>query len=90
MFARLRGLSQEAEAWDPFPDVPLVVLTAEKSSLFETRAMRKQYLVFQRELAALSTRSTHQVVDDSHHFIHKEQPEVVIRAIKNVVDQSRR
>ncbi len=86
----LRGLSREAENWGPFPDVPLVVLTAEKSSLFETRAMRKQWLVFQREFAAMSAQSTHIFVDGSHHFIYKDKPEVVIRAIKNVVDQAHR
>ncbi|MCG8476994.1 MAG: alpha/beta hydrolase [Cytophagales bacterium] len=66
----------------PFPDVPIAVLTAgEKSSPLETVKMRKKWLEFQKELAGLSEKSTHVIVEKSGHFIHKDSPDIVIGEI---------
>ncbi len=70
-----------------FPDIPVLVLTAgKKSSALETRKMRKKWLEFQRDLAGLSRTSTHIIVEGSGHFIHKDQPDMVIREIIKLIE----
>jgi len=86
----LQGVLREFETLDEFPNVPLVVLTAEKSSLFETKEMRRQWLAFQQDLAAMSSQSTQKQVEGSFHYIHKSHPELVVRAAQQLVDAARR
>jgi len=86
----LQGAQSEFETLDAFPDVPLVVLTAEKSSLFETKEMRRQWLAFQRELAAMSSQSTQTHVEGSFHYIHKSHSELVVQVVQRLVDAARR
>jgi hypothetical protein len=40
----------------------------------------------QREIAGRSTRSTHTLVADAGHYIQNDQPQVVIDAIREVVE----
>ena len=72
-----------------FPNVPVVILTSEKSSLLSTRAMQAKWSAFQRDLASLSLNATHTVVAGSGHYIHQDRPEVVIEAVKSIVDGAR-
>ena len=77
-------------------DIPLIVLTAEKSQDIE--ALRAKPVVYeqtqivwqalQNELVSLSTNSMHVIAEGSGHFIHLDRPELVIAAIRQVVDQS--
>lgn len=82
----LINIHGEFEGLAPFPDVPLTVLTAERSSVFETSAMRKQWLEFQKDIAGMSSRSVHKIVEDSGHFIHKDKPQAVIDEITRFVN----
>jgi pimeloyl-ACP methyl ester carboxylesterase len=43
----------------------------------------------QKELARLSTRSTHVIAKNSGHFIQFDRPDIVIEAVRKVVDQER-
>jgi pimeloyl-ACP methyl ester carboxylesterase len=43
----------------------------------------------QEELAHLSTRGTHVIAKNSGHYIQLDRPEVIIEAVRNVVDQAR-
>lgn len=43
----------------------------------------------QAELARLSTRSTHMIAKNSGHYIQLDRPELVIEAIRSVMDQAR-
>jgi pimeloyl-ACP methyl ester carboxylesterase len=86
----LENVHAEFDQAAAFPNVPLVVLTAEKSSLLETPAMRKQWLEFQADLAGMSTGAKHQVVEGSGHFIHRDKPQVVIDEITSLVNASRK
>jgi pimeloyl-ACP methyl ester carboxylesterase len=76
-------------------DRPLVVLTAGRydppPDLPEDVAARLGQVnqELQHELAQLSTNSTHIIVDNSGHYIHDEQPNVVVAAIRRVVDAAR-
>lgn len=82
----LKSVHNEFSSIAPFPDIPLIVLTAERSSLFETPGMRKKWLEFQRDLAQMSSKSRHRVVDGSSHFIYRDKPGVVIAEISALID----
>ena len=75
----LYNMNDEFETLDSFPDIPLFVLTAEES-------VKESELWFelQQELASLSSNSIHEVVNETGHFIHNDNPEVVIDAIKTI------
>jgi len=82
-------------------DLPLVILSAKDAQSAE--AMRAEGApddfpfdkfqttsqALQRELASLSTNSTHILVADSGHYIQLDRPEQVIEAIQQLLDQSR-
>jgi len=82
-------------------DLPLIVLSAKYAQSAE--AMRAEGApdnfpfdefqttaqALQRELASLSTNSTHMLVADSGHFIQLDRPEQVIEAIQQLLDRSR-
>lgn len=73
----------------PFPNVPLVVLTSMKKPL-EGERFRKVWLQTQNDLAALSSNSTHTVCNHCGHYIHKDDPKLVVAAVKDIVLQVRR
>lgn len=73
----------------PFPDVPLVVLTSMKKPL-EGARFREVWLQTQTALAALSSESTHTVCNRCGHYIHKDDPTLVVAAVKDIVQQVRR
>lgn len=77
-----------------FANMPLVVLTAgkdEQTALPKpTRiAIAKAWKKNNDELAARSSRGTNRVIPDTHHYIQKEQPGVVIDAVRQVVEEVR-
>ena len=71
-----------------FPNVPLVVLTS-PNKLLEGARFREVWLQTQKALAALSSDSTHTVCRSCGHYIHKDDPKLVIAAVKAVVQQAR-
>lgn len=68
-----------------FGDMPLVVLTAGNSSLDADEQERR---INQTAMTNLS-RNSKQIIADSNHHIHIEQPELVINAIKEVIQSAR-
>ena len=77
----LYNMNDEFETLDSFPDVPLFVLTAEESV-----KESELWYELQQELASLSSNSIHEIVNESGHFIHNDNPEEVIDAIKKIFD----
>jgi pimeloyl-ACP methyl ester carboxylesterase len=67
----------QAAAVSSLRDLPLVVLSGEHHAA--------PYTQWQRDLAQLSSRGRHVVAIDSGHWIHLDHPEVVTRAIREVV-----
>lgn len=67
------------------PDLPLAVLSQGGAGV--NPEQYKAFVELHKELAALSTRSTHTVVPNSGHFIQLDQPQVVIDAVNHVLDQ---
>jgi pimeloyl-ACP methyl ester carboxylesterase len=74
----------------PFPDIPLVVVSAgEKSTWLVSDDFARILEQNQRSLAALSPQGKHIIVKQSGHFVQNDEPEVVVEAIREVVDKAR-
>lgn len=73
------------DAAGSFPDVPLRVLTAEKSNAAANEADFEWWLGLQAELTALSRLGENRIVESSGHFIQKDAPEEVVRAILELI-----
>jgi pimeloyl-ACP methyl ester carboxylesterase len=73
-------------------DLPLVVLTqgyAENDtglSEAEFNELRDINMEMQEELASLSSNNEYIIAEESGHYIHSDQPELVIDAIKKLID----
>jgi pimeloyl-ACP methyl ester carboxylesterase len=52
-------------------------------------SIERESMMMQEEMAALSSHSTHILVEDSGHMVHNDQPEVVIDAILDLLAQIR-
>ncbi len=72
-------------------DRPLVVLTAGVTPTMPgvsdegNAAMRRILLELKEELAGLSTNSDHRIVEGAGHYVHRDRPEAVVAAIRDVV-----
>lgn len=85
----------QAGATGTLGDRPLVVLTAGVGPRLPgvrdevQDAFYETWLVLQAELAALSTNSAHRIVDGATHYIHHDEPDTVVAAVRDVVDAVR-
>jgi pimeloyl-ACP methyl ester carboxylesterase len=82
----------QARATGPFGDLPLVVITAGKPAMVpdEVRAdWERVELEMQTELTQLSTNSTQIIAEQSDNCVQCTEPELVIEAIREVVDAAR-
>lgn len=70
----------------PLPYAPLVVLTAAGGGKVEKLL---SHFEMQADLARRAPNSAHLVVQRSGHFIQRDRPDVVIKAIRDVVEQAR-
>ena len=70
----------------PLPDMPLVVLTGMRK-IVEGPTFREVWLATQKELAV---RGEHVVCESCGHYVHRDQPQLVIDAIRRVVEAARR
>ena len=66
--------------------MPLAVLSEDPDKVYP-REMLPAFLECQDDLPRLSTRSTHVIARGSGHQIQKERPDLVIAAIRQVVEQ---
>jgi pimeloyl-ACP methyl ester carboxylesterase len=81
----------------PYGDMPLIVLTmsAESPEAYpdltpaQVDALNVLWVQMHDELAKLSSRGVNRVVGHTGHYIQKDQPEVVIAAIRQVIEDSR-
>lgn len=72
----------------PFPDVPLAVLTRGKQ-LLESARFYEVWLQTQDALASMSTQSVHSICKRCGHYVHKDNPELVIEAVTSILEQAR-
>ena len=75
-----QSLLQVADSSVDFGDKPLVVLT-------QGRRRPEFWQQMQEDLSRLSRVSDWQVVDDAGHFIHHDRPDVVVDAIRRMLEQ---
>jgi pimeloyl-ACP methyl ester carboxylesterase len=75
-------LAELRRARDPFPDVPVTVLSATRGM---PRRWRAHWTSLQADLAASAPRGRHLVIEGTGHHIPREQPEAVAQAILQVV-----
>ncbi|MBN8846119.1 MAG: alpha/beta hydrolase [Sphingomonadales bacterium] len=69
----------------PFPDVPIYLLRRTKWERLDTLQFRRRVVEMQKEVAALSPCPTEKAVLMAGHYIHRDQPGVVIDTIRKAV-----
>jgi pimeloyl-ACP methyl ester carboxylesterase len=81
----------------PLGDLPLIVLTAGRTPAAPPGAPAEEWAKLQAakrplqaDLARLSRNSRHVIAEKSGHAIHRDEPELVIRSIREVVEAVRR
>lgn len=85
----------QAAATGPFGDLPLAVLSHDPDKPSNdlppelSKSVNKLWETMQEDLAHLSTRSTQTVAKNSGHYIQIDRPDVVIDAVRDVLDQAR-
>ena len=88
-FYNFRQSANEVKHGGKFPDIPLIVLTRGKRVYPESQKgdlMKELWMQLQSELAELSHYSAHIIAKKSGHYIHLDQPQLVIDAILMIVD----
>jgi pimeloyl-ACP methyl ester carboxylesterase len=96
----LKTVIQEFEAWEescvqlkeaeiPFGELPVTVLTAGKPPFDFGASFSDVWMELQAELASASSSANHRVIEDSGHYIHIEQPEIVVEEVRSVVKKLR-
>jgi pimeloyl-ACP methyl ester carboxylesterase len=85
----------QTAATGPFGDLPLAVLSHDPDKPSNdlppdlAKSVNILWESMQEDLAHLSTRGTQTVAKNSGHYIQMDRPDVVVEAIRNVVDQAR-
>jgi pimeloyl-ACP methyl ester carboxylesterase len=85
------AMSEQAGRTGLLGDRPVVVLTAGVPRSMPgvsdegNAAMQRVWLELQGELAGLSMNSDHRIVEGAGHYIHRDRPEAVVTAIRDVV-----
>src|SRR5207244_12213294 len=89
-------LAQNVAGLPSLGSIPLIVLTAGARFQFPgvSNDLHEQgervWMELQRELVATSSNSQHRIVADSSHSMPIEKPDAVIKAVRDLVDISRR
>ncbi len=74
----------------PFPDIPLIVITAGKRPSLASEEVIRMIKNHQRSLVAMSAQGKQIIAEKSSHYVQNDQPEIVIQAIHEVVDKSQK
>lgn len=72
----------------PFPQVPVAVLTSGRQTL-STARFREVWLEAQMDLADLSSPSVQVTCGRCGHYVHRDNPQLVVGAIEDVLRQAR-
>jgi pimeloyl-ACP methyl ester carboxylesterase len=79
--ASLPASAAQVSELPPLGDIPLVVLTARSAS--------PEHFQEQRAIASLSRRGTQVVASKSGHWIHLDEPELIVDAVRGIVEKAR-
>ncbi len=83
-------VAEDIKAAGPFPNIPVIVITAGKKWILDTKAWHEQWMRFQQDLVSLSPQGKQIIATESGHFIQDQQPAVVINAIQKIVEHARK
>ena len=83
--------ASQIRAAPPFPDVPLIVISAGKEppSWLVGDGFSQIFQENQRRLVALSPQGRQIIAQQSGHFVQNDEPELVVQAIREVVENGR-
>ena len=92
--AELKAANESGQAVaesSPFPPVPIILLTGtKKNPEFPGNPLEQDLkLELHNALVAQNPQAKHILVPDSRHYIQNDAPEVVIRAVQDVVKSAR-
>ena len=93
--AAIAATFEQAGRTGSLGDRPLVVLSAGQGpsipgvSAEANEAFKETLRKLHEELAALSDNSDHRIVEGSGHYVHQDQPQTVVSAIRDVVRAAR-
>ncbi len=85
--------SAAESGWARLPHVPLLVVTRGRRSWPDTplgRAQEQSWLEMQRELVELVPGGEQRIAAHSGHQVHLDQPEVVVEAVRRVIERYHR
>lgn len=82
-----KGMEQVRDA-AAFPPVPLVVVTGTHKP-FEGKAFNDLWLETQAELSRLSPYGRHVICEHCGHYVHQDDPALVVEAVRDVVERAR-
>lgn len=82
-----RSCAQVRSQASTLGDLPLLVLVADRGDKHDDE--RALWEELQADHAALSTRSTYLVTPDAGHHLHRDNPEFVLTALRDMVKQAR-
>lgn len=77
---------KEIRTKDALRNIPIVILTADHKGDKSSAITEETWLNYQNDLVSLSDYGKHIIVEESSHYIQKDKPQVVIEAIKGIVN----
>jgi len=80
---------KQARRAGPFPSVPLIVLTHRQALTNWPERLGKVWAASQQRMAKMSKLGRIKVCEDAGHNVHTDRPDVVVRAVLNVVRAAR-
>ncbi|PIG94055.1 alpha/beta hydrolase [Gloeocapsopsis sp. IPPAS B-1203] len=78
---------EQARKIKPFPDIPLIVLSSGKPDFDITQDVLQKLQELHADLASESPQGIHIIARESGHAIQLDKPELVVDAIRQVVEQ---
>ena len=81
--------ASQIEAAPPFPDIPLIVISAGKEppAWLVGEGFIRIFQENQRRLVSLSPQGRQVIAKQSGHFVQNQEPEIVVQAIRKVVEE---
>lgn len=83
-FSSLEESAREVREAGALPEIPVVVISASRAGTSD--AVRRAWEELQESLTHLTGRTRRVVADTSGHYVQFDQPELVVKAVREVVD----
>lgn len=80
---------KQAQSAAALPDVPIILLTGMRTNDFRTPELLEFWLNLQKEWLKKVPQGKHVMAQNSGHFIQEQEPELVVDAIKEIVEATR-